>query len=105
SASVAARKGQTVKRHQTRLSVADLPLATMEGLKEYPGSESMVGQLYQTAEKVVRFLMDELPKDRILKFIDAQLDGKSLQNSVLEVYGDKVKDWADFEKRFEKYGK
>jgi hypothetical protein len=102
---VAARKGQSVKGHQARLRLAGMPLATLEALTEYPSDEASVGQLYQTSEKLVRFLMDEMPKDRMLKFIDAALAGKSLRDSVLEVYGDKVKDWPDFEKKFEKFAK
>lgn len=104
-ASVAARKGQSVKGHQARLRLAEMPLATLEALKEYPSDEASVRQLYQTSEKLVRFLMDEMPKERILQFIDAALAGKSLRDSVLEVYGDKVKDWPDFEKKFEKFTK
>ena len=104
-ASIAARKGQTVKRHQTRLRMADLSLTGLDELKEYPTSEVGVAQLYATSEKLVRFLMDEQPRERIMKFIEAQLAGQSLKTSVLAVYGDKVKDWADFEKQFEKFGK
>jgi len=36
---------------------------------------------------------------------EVPLAGKSLRESVSEVYGDKIKDWADFEKKFEKFGK
>jgi hypothetical protein len=104
-ASVAARKGQSVKGHQSRLRLAGMPLATLEALREYPSDEAAVGQLYQTSEKLVRFLMDGLPQDRILKFIDAALAGKPLRECVLGVYGDKIKDWPDFEKKFEKFGR
>ena len=100
-ASVAARKGQSVKRHQTQLRFAAMPLETMERLTSYPADEILVAQLYQTSEKLVRYLMAELPKERILRFIEAALAGKSLQTCVLEVYGDQFKDWADFRKKFE----
>ena len=104
-ASVAARKGQRVQGHQSHLRLTEMPLVTLEALTDYPPDEASVGQLYQTSEKLVRFLMDELPKERILKFIEAALAGKSLRDSVSEVYGDKIKDWADFEKKFAKFGK
>ena len=104
-ASVAARKGQSGKRYQRVLDKAELPLAEMEAMTVYPADEAVVGQLYQTSEKFVRFLMNELPKDRIVKFIDAVLDGRGMQAAVLEVYGDKVKDWDAFMKRYERFSK
>jgi hypothetical protein len=104
-ASVAARKGQTIKRQQSRLDAASLPLDKMEAMTKYPEDEVETWKLYQTSEKVVRFLMTELPQDRIMKFINSQLGGKSLKEGVLQVYGDKVKDWEDFEKKFAKFDK
>jgi hypothetical protein len=104
-ASVAARKGQTVKRQQSQLYRATLPLDKMEAMIEYPKDEVEVDKLYQTSEKVVRFLMNEMPQDRIMKFITTQLTGKTLKQGILEVYGDKLKDWETFEKRFERFDK
>ena len=104
-ASVAARKGQSGKRYQRVLEKAELPLAALESMTEYPGDEATVARLYETSEKFVRFLMSELPKDRIVKFIDAVLDGRGMQPAVLEVYGDKVKDWDAFMKRYERFNK
>jgi hypothetical protein len=104
-ASIAARKGQTVKRYQANLSMAEMPLTTMESLRQYPSDEDSVAQLYQTSEKFVRFLMNELPKDRIVPFIDAILAGKPMQEAVLAVYADKFKDWSDFAKKYERFTK
>ncbi len=104
-ASVAARKGQSGKRYQRVLDKAELSLAAMEAMTEYPADEAMVARLYQTSEKFMRFLMNELPKDRIVKFIDAVLDGRGMQPAVLEVYGDKVRDWDAFMKRYERFSK
>jgi hypothetical protein len=104
-ASVAARKGQTVRRQQSQLRKADLPLEKMEALVKYPEDEVEVDKLYQTSEKLVRFLMDEMPRDRIMKFIGLQLAGTSLKEGIQQVYGDKLKDWDDFQKRFEKFDK
>lgn len=104
-ASIATRKGQSLKRYQTALSRADLPLPVLEQMQEYPQGELAVSTLYQTSERFVRFLMTDLPKDRISKFIDAILEPKPMQAAVMEVYGDKLKDWADFEKRYERFGK
>ena len=104
-ASVAARKGQSAKRFQRALGGAEMPLGTMESMTSYPEGELAIGQLYQTSEKFVRFLMNEFPKDRFVKFIDAVLDGKSMQVAVLEIYGDKVKDWDAFLRRYERFTK
>jgi hypothetical protein len=104
-ASVAARKGQTPKAFQTRLHMADLPLATMEEMKQYPDDAVQIAQLYQTGEKLVRFLMDQMPRERITQFIDAEINGESLEASVTEIYSDKIKDWADFQKRYERFAK
>ena len=104
-ASVAARKGQSAKRFQRALGGAEMPLGTMESITSYPEGELAIGQLYQTSEKFVRFLMNEFPKDRFVKFIDAVLDGKSMQVAVLEIYGDKVKDWDAFLRRYERFTK
>lgn len=103
SASVAARKSQTTGRFQSRLEKAEMPLRTLEALSEYPRDEALVDQLYQSSEKFVRFLMNELPKDRIVGFIDAVLAGKSMERSVLEVYPDHIRDWRAFEKRYERF--
>lgn len=104
-ASVAARKGQTTKRFQNQLQKAEMPLSTLEGLTSYPASQEQVGQLYQTSEKFVRFLMTEGGKERIAGFIDATLAGRGMQAAVLEVYSDKFKDWDAFQRRFERFTK
>lgn len=104
-ASVAARKGQTAKRYQSRLHLAEMPLTQLELLQSYPADEVAVGQLYQSSEKFVRFLMNELPKDRIVSFIDYVLGGKGMKDSVLAIYGDKVKDWDTFLRRYERFTK
>ncbi|MES2569426.1 MAG: hypothetical protein V4710_05150 [Verrucomicrobiota bacterium] len=104
-ASVAARKGQTIKRFQKNLQQAEMPLATLESLTEYPSDQARIGQLYQTSEKFIRFLMNELPKERIVPFIDAVVAGKGMRGALLQVYGDQFKDWPAFEKRYERFTK
>ncbi|MGV3531822.1 MAG: hypothetical protein ACO1QR_05585 [Chthoniobacteraceae bacterium] len=104
-ASVAARKGQSIKRFQSRLSAAEMPLDRLEALKSYPENEIEVMQLYQTSEKLVRFLMNEFPKERFNDFLSYVLGGKPLQDSILTVYSDKVKDWDAFMRRYERFTK
>lgn len=102
-ASIAARKGQSVKRFQTRLAAAEMPLDRLEALTSYPQAQIEVMQLYQTSEKLVRFLMNELPKDRFNDFLAAMLAGKSLKETIPQVYSDKVKDWDAFLRRYERF--
>ncbi|HEV7404866.1 MAG TPA: hypothetical protein VGO11_18130 [Chthoniobacteraceae bacterium] len=104
-ASVAARKGQSPKRFERDLKAADLPLSKLAETTSYPTSEAAVHQLYQSSEKFVRFLMTEMPKDRIVTYIEAVLDGKSLSDAALSTYNDKVKDWDDFQKKYAKFSK
>lgn len=104
-ASIAARKNQTIKRHQQALKYAELPLARLASVTSYPTSQQEVAQLYQTSERFVRFLMDDLPKDRFTQFLEAMLAEKTLEEAVVEVYADKVNDFEGFKKRYERFGK
>jgi hypothetical protein len=103
-ASVAARKNQTVKRHQEKLHNADMPLDEMFALKEYP-DQADVPRLYQTSEMFVRFLFTELPKERFAKFADAVTSGQPPKSAFTAVYGDKIKDWETFLRRYERFAK
>ena len=105
SASVAARKNQTVKRHERTLHMAQLSLNNLVKIDAYPQDTLQVIQLYETGEKLVRFMMTELPKDRFIHFFDAVLAGKTLQDAVMEIYGDQVKDFDDFTKKFEHFSR
>lgn len=104
-ASVAARKSQTVKFHQSTLNFAAMPLERMTALTAYPGDVIEVAQLYQTSEKFVRFLFNELPKERFPQFLSAILGGQDLQDAVLAIYGDKIRDWKTFQMRFDRFSK
>jgi hypothetical protein len=104
-ASVAARKGITPRYFERDLKSAELPLDKLVTYKAYPKTPGEITQLYQSAEKFVRFLMTEFPKDRMAKFIESVMNGSEPQSAVMEVYGDKLKDWGDFQKRYEKFTK
>lgn len=104
-ASVAARKNQTVKRHQRLLSYAELPLEQMVAMKEYPQNRTLVAQLYETGEKFVRFLFNDLPPERFPKFVDAMLKGEILEVAIVKIYGDKYKDFDAFKKKYQRFQK
>ncbi len=104
-ASIGARKGLYAKRFERNLQAAEMSLEQLGKVTQYPSDERSIMQLYQSSEKFVRFLMTELPKERIVKYIDTVLSGKSLSDAVLEVYGDKFKDWDSFQKKYDKFTK
>jgi len=104
-ASVAARTHQSVRRHQEFLYGAEMPLDQMLALKQYPTDEMTVGQLYQSAEKLVRFLFNELPPERFPKFADAMMNGETLDAALASIYGDKVKDFTTFQRRYDRFTK
>ena len=105
AASVATRKNQTIKRHEHTLNFASMSLDQIQEIKVYPQDPVEVAQLYETAEKLIRFIMTELPKDRFTRFIDAVLGGKSLGDALLYVYPDKLVSYDDFQKKFARFTK
>lgn len=104
-ASVAARNHQLIKGYQRDLTLADLPLDDLFAVKIYPKEEDKVWQLYQTSEKFVRFLMNDLPKERFRKYVTEVLTTEDPKKSFMTVYGDKFKDFDTFEKKFKDFSK
>lgn len=104
-ASVAARKHQPVVRHQGALKAANLSLDELVSSTDYPSDEESVHQFYQSSEKLVRFLMNELPRERFPKFIDAVIDGKTFEVALLDVYGDEFKDMDSFRRKYSRFTK
>lgn len=104
-ACVAARNHQLVKSYQQNLKSAEMPLDEMFALKRYPDDREKVAELYQTGEKFVRFLMNNLPKDRFRKFVKEVLATNDPKAAFIQVYGDKFKDFDSFEKKFAPFSK
>ena len=105
SASIAARKHQWTKGLQQELVKGTLSLEQLTSLKDYPADRQEVTRYYQSAEKLTRFLMNEFPKERFPQFIDAVVGGTTFADAVLKVYGDQVKDYPAFLKRYERFTK
>ena len=99
-ASVGARKGITAKFYQQALRNGDLSVADLTAMTAYPSKREDVRALYQSAERLVRFLMNELPKERFPIFIDKILEGKPFEPAFMEVYGDKIKTFDSFSRRY-----
>ena len=113
SASQAARKGVWTKGMQQELSQASLPLEKLVAMKDYPetgadaGKEAHreVDRFYESSQKLIRFLMNNFPKERFPQFIDAIVIGAPFENAILQVYGDQVKDYTAFTKQYERFVK
>jgi len=104
-ASVAARTHQLPASKMRNLGNALIPLDDLAATKKYPDDPIKVAEFYQSSEKFVRFLMTKSPKERFLKFIDAVIGGKSMEDAVMEIYGDQYKDFDTFKKKYEVFTK
>jgi hypothetical protein len=104
-ASVAARKNQTLKRHQQTLEGADLPLETLIAMQEYPGTTEEVARLYRTSEKLIRFLMSEGTNAQFIGWLNRILAGTDFEAAVLAEYGGRFKDFETFKKKLERFDK
>ena len=105
AASVAARKNQTLKRHEHTLTFASMSLDQIQQIDVYPQDPVQIAQLYETSEKLIRFIMTALPKDRFTRFLDTVLAGRTLRDALLYVYPDKLTSYDDFEKKFARFTK
>jgi hypothetical protein len=104
-ASLAARKNQTLKLHEPTLNFASMSLDTLQQMQVYPDDPVQVAELYATAEKLVRYIMTELPRERFNQFINAVVSGLSLQDALLLVYPDKIASYDDFQRKYERFVK
>jgi hypothetical protein len=103
SAGVAARKHQTTGRHQRPLPYAKWSVEELESVQAKYPPESKLAEFYQSAEKFVRFLMNEFPQERFPKFVDRILERESLTSAVTAVYGDEIPDAETLAKRLAKF--
>jgi hypothetical protein len=74
-------------------------------MRVYPDDPVQVAELYETAEKLIRFINTELPRDRFTQFLTAVNTGRSLKDALLFVYPDKIASYDDFLKKFDKFSK
>ncbi|MGA3171255.1 MAG: hypothetical protein ABSE62_09585 [Chthoniobacteraceae bacterium] len=105
AASVAKRMGQPIQAHEHTLDFATMSLDEIQQLKVYPQDPVEVAELYETAEKLIRFIMTELPRDRFTRFIAAVTQGDSLKDALLSVYPDKLASYDDFLQKFSRFSK
>lgn len=99
-ASMAARKRVWAKGMEQQLENATLPPDEVTAITEYPQNPKEVTRFYQSSERLVRYLLNNQPKDRFPRFIDAVCEGLPFREAYLKVYGDQVKDYETFLKRY-----
>jgi hypothetical protein len=104
-AAVAKMKNQPIRRHEHTLTFAGMSLDQLQQMQVYPQDPVQVAELYETSEKLIRFIMTELPRERFTQFIDSVLSGHTLQQALLQVYGDKLASYDDFEKKYARFTK
>ena len=98
--STAARMGQYNPRLLMRFQTAAMPLDQLTALKGYPAELPAVAQLYQSSEKLVRFLMTDAPLDRFPRFFASMLGGGDFPTTLVQVYGDKYPTYDAFAQRY-----
>jgi hypothetical protein len=104
-AAVAKMKNQPIRRHEHTLNFAAMSLDQLQQTETYPQDPVQVMELYETSEKLIRFIMTELPPERFTQFINSVLTGNTLAQALQQVYGDKLASYDDFEKKFAKFNK
>ena len=102
-ASVAAQHHQHFRRNQRALQMAELTVAQLTSTAVYPTSPEQVQQLYQTAEKFVRYLLNNYPKQSFATFVDRVVGGEPVAAALVATYGNEFNDMAAFERKFARF--
>jgi hypothetical protein len=102
-ASVAAQRSQSVRRSQVALQSAQLSVAELTGLTSYPTDPKQVLQLYESAEKFVRYLCNRYPRELFPRFVERVISGAAVPEALVAVYGDEFRDMAAFERKFARF--
>ena len=98
--SVGARMGQYNPRLLQRFQFAALTPEQLTAMTVYPADPKEVAQLYQSAEKLVRFLMVNNPPDRFTKLVDQLLADGQLATAIPKIYGDRYPTYAAFQQSY-----
>ncbi len=103
AAGVAERKNHTLGRYLQPLPNAVFSLEQLQNSEFYPTSHTAISQFYQSSERVVRFMMLELPEERFRRFVDSLISNGQMEAAVMEVYKDIVKNYEEFYERLSEY--
>ena len=95
--------GEIIELHQRQLDFARLPLDQLIALPAYPTDQAAVTALYQTSEKLVRYLFTGFPAEAFPRFVDALLGGASFPDAVMKIYGDRAGSYENFVEGFNRF--
>ncbi len=98
--SVGARMGQYNQRMLQRFQSAVLTPDQLIAMTTYPTDLPSVWQLYQSAEKLVRFLMTDAPADRFPKLFEAMMNGDDFPTAITKFYANKYPTYDAFKQRY-----
>jgi len=102
-ASEGARKGITAKYFQRNLALADIPVAQLTSMITYPSDRQAVASFYQSSERLVRFLMNEWPKEQFRPFAAEVVSGKDFQAAFKDVYGYGTQSFEDYSRKYDRF--
>lgn len=103
NASVASHNHEQLKKYQRNLNNGNMTLDELFAVQKYPDSVWEVDRLYQSSEMFVRYLLNELPKDRFHRYVSEILATNDPKQSLVSVYGDKIKDFETFKKKYDAF--
>ena len=98
--SVGARMGQYNQRLLQRFNAALLSPEQLVAMESYPTEMTAVWQLYQSAEKLVRFIRTDAPKEKFPELFKALVNGEPLTVALPRIYADKYPTYDVFKQRF-----
>ncbi len=94
--STGARMGQYNQRLLQHARSPLMPVDQILAIQQYPTDLNAVFQLYENAERLVRFLMTNTPPEQFQKLFGALLEGEDLPTAIPQYYGDKYPTFAAF---------
>lgn len=101
--SLAARRNRPVPDHRKYMLQAQIPVQDLVEMRSYPMDHQQVHQFFASSEKLVRFFMYQLPRERFPRFVDAILQGASFEAALASVYEDKVHGMGAFLEAYEAF--
>ena len=102
-ASTSARRSVYSTHYQPTLTRGYLSVEQVTAISAYPTDREEVHALYQSSEKLVRFLMNDLPKERFPRFVDQILAGNSFDTAFLAVYSDRIQTMDAFNRQYARF--
>jgi Peptidase MA superfamily len=97
----AVRRGLPPGANPRNLREATMNVKELIAVSKYPEDFASVTQLYDSATKLVRYLLGKYPAELFPKFVGCLLDGTSAEAALAEVYGNEFRDLPAFDKRFQ----